>query len=141
MGILVIVVEDAEKKGEVVGQKKEVVKEQAIEEKKVLSFNEWKNIDLRVGLIEAVEDLPRKDKLYKLNVDFSSEKRTVIAGIKPFYQKEELYGKKAIFVFNLAPAKLAGFVSEAMILGAADKEGKYKVFFADENVMQGTRLE
>ncbi|MEI7961763.1 MAG: methionine--tRNA ligase subunit beta [archaeon] len=108
---------------------------------KLLSFSDWKGVDIRVGLIELVEEIPNKDKLYKLSVDFGVEKRTVISGIKPFYAKSDLEGKKSPFVFNLAPAKIAGFISSAMILGAQTPDGKYKVFFVDSDVLLGTRIE
>jgi len=65
----------------------------------------------------------------------------VISGIKPFYAKDDLQGKKCAFVFNLAPAKLAGFISSAMILGVQTTDGKYKVFFVDSDVALGTRVE
>ncbi len=107
----------------------------------MVSFDEWKNIDLRVGLIESVEEITGKDKLYKLSVDFGEEKRTIVAGLKSFYKTSELEGKKAIFVFNLEPVKLAGIQSEAMILAAKNNENKYKIFFADDSVIQGTKLE
>ncbi|MFA6268424.1 MAG: hypothetical protein WC652_01295 [archaeon] len=106
-----------------------------------LSYDNWKKTDLRVGLIELVEDIPNKDKLYKFIVDFATEKRIILAGLKQFYSKEELQGKKAVFVFNLAPAKLAGIESNGMILAAHASDGKYRVFFADESVLQGSRLE
>ena len=109
----------------------------------VLSFDEWKNVDLRVGLMELVEDIPGKDKLYKMTVDFGVEggKRTVVAGLKPFFAKEELQGKKSVFVFNLAPAKLAGIESNAMILAMRNSENKFKIAFIDDSVPQGARLE
>ena len=123
-------------------QAEKIVETKAIvQEKKLLSFDEWKNIDIRVGLIESVDDIVGKDKLYKMSVDFATEKRTVVAGLKLYFAKEELQGKKAAFVFNLAPAKLAGIESQAMILAARTTEGKYKVFFSDDAVAQGTRLE
>ncbi len=106
-----------------------------------VAFADWLKIELRVGLIELVEDIVGKDKLYKLSVDFGTEKRTIVAGLKPYFAKEELQGKKAPFVFNLAPAKLAGIESNGMILAARNTENKYKVFFADESIPQGTRLE
>ena len=74
------------------------------------------------------------DKLLKLSVDFGEEKRTVVSGIKFYYTKEELTGKKAAFVFNLAPAKIAGIESQAMILGAVNNENKYRIFMIDDSV-------
>lgn len=108
-----------------------------------LAFNDWLKAELRVGLIENVEEIANKDKLYKLSVDFGSEhgKRIIVAGLRPYYLKEELQGKKCPFVFNLAPAKLAGIESNGMILAARSSENKYRVFFSDDSVPQGSRLE
>ncbi|MDD3084049.1 MAG: hypothetical protein PHP82_03430 [Candidatus ainarchaeum sp.] len=107
----------------------------------MISFDEWQKIDLRVGFIEKVEEIEGKDKLYKMIVDFEEEKRVVVAGLKSFFKKEELENKKAVFVYNLAPIKLAGIDSQAMILAAKNSSGEYKVFFADESVKKGTKLE
>ncbi len=109
----------------------------------VIPFEDWAKIELRAGLIEDVEDIVGKDKLYKMTVDFGTElgKRTILAGIKFYYTKEEIKGKKSIFVFNLAPRVLAGFESQGMILAAKNTEGKYRINFVDESVLQGTRFE
>jgi methionyl-tRNA synthetase len=106
-----------------------------------IAFSDWAKVDLRVGLIESVEDVPGKDKLFKLVVDFSSEKRTILAGLKPFYSADELKGKKSVFVFNLAPRMLAGTESNGMILASKNNEGKYKILFADESLPNGAKLE
>jgi methionyl-tRNA synthetase len=107
----------------------------------VVSFEEFEKIDLRVGKIESVEDIEGKDRLYKLTVDFKEEKRTVVAGLKEYFEKSDLEGKKAAFVYNLDPVTLAGIESQAMIMAAKNNEGQYKVFFADESVEEGTKLE
>ena len=107
----------------------------------MVSFDEWSNIDLRVGLIEMVEEIEGKDKLYKMTIDFGEEKRTVVAGLKEFYSTEELQGKKSVFVFNLDPVKLAGIDSEAMILAARNEDGKYKITIVDDSVPNGTKME
>ena len=107
-----------------------------------VSFADWSKMDLRVGLMELVEDVAGKDKLYKLSVDFGSAgKRVILAGLKPFYSKEELQGKKSIFVFNLVPRTMAGFESNGMILAARNNENKYKILFADDSIQQGTKME
>jgi len=123
-----------------VGVEKPVVPPVGIVSTKV-AFADWLKIELRVGLIELVEDIVGKDKLYKLSVDFGTEKRTIVAGLKPYFAKDELQGKKAPFVYNLAPAKLAGIESNGMILAARNNENKYKVFFCDDSIPAGTRLE
>lgn len=109
----------------------------------VVSFEDWIKIELRVGLIEEVEEIVGKDKLYKLSVDFGEDlgKRIILAGIKPYYSIDELKSKKTIFVFNLAPRTLAGFESQGMILAVKNNENKYKITFVDDSVLQGTRLE
>jgi len=109
----------------------------------VIAFEDWAKVELRVGLIEEIEDIVGKDKLYKMTVDFGTElgKRTILAGIKFYYSKEEIKGKKSIFVYNLAPRALAGVESQGMILAVKNNEGKYKITFVDESVVQGSRLE
>jgi len=107
----------------------------------MVSFDEWSNIDLRVGLIEVVEEIEGKDKLYKMTVDFTEEKRVVVAGLKQFYSIDDLQGKKSVFVYNLDPVKLAGIESQAMILAARNENNEYKIAIIDDSVPQGTKME
>ncbi len=84
-------------------------------------FSAFKKLDLRAGKIIAVEDHPAADKLYKLTVDFGDkEPRTICAGLKEFYSKEELLGFEGIAVYNLAPRPLRGIDSCGMMLCADD---------------------
>lgn len=107
----------------------------------MVSFNEWQNIEVRVGKISKVEEMEGKDKLFKLQVSFGDEEKQVIAGIKPYYSIEELEGKKVAFVYNMDPATIAGEESQGMILGVLNEENKYKLLFADDSVREGTRVE
>jgi methionine--tRNA ligase beta chain len=107
----------------------------------MVSFNEWQNVDLRVGKILKVEEIEGKDKIYKLQVNFGEEDRQIIAGIKPYYSIEELEGKKVVFVYNMDPATIAGEESQGMILGVPNEENRYKLLFADDSVREGTRVE
>lgn len=86
-------------------------------------------LDLRVAKVEKVSDHPEADKLYILDIDVG-HKRQIVAGIKPYYKKEELEGKNIVVVSNLKPAKLRGIVSQGMLL-AAEKDGIVKVLFND----------
>ena len=106
----------------------------------MISFQDWQKAELKVAKIIAAEDIPGKDKLYKLQIDLGSEQRQIIAGIKPFYEKEELKGKSIIVVANLEPAKIAGFESQAMLLAAENSEGKYKLVSIDDSVEAGTSV-
>jgi len=93
----------------------------------IISFDDWKKLDLRVGKILNVEDIDGADKLYRLEVDIGDEKRTVCAGLKKYYSKDELVGKKVVLFVNLAPRTLKGIESRGMVLASVD-EKKDEVF-------------
>jgi len=96
-----------------------------------------KNLDLRVGKVLEVNDHPDADKLYILTVELGEdETRTLVAGLKNYYGKEELLGKNLIIVCNLKPAKLRGVVSRGMLL-AAGKDKIVSVLKPDEKVPSG----
>jgi len=105
-----------------------------------VSFDEFKKIELKAGQIVSVEDIGGKDRLFKLKVDIGSE-ITLVAGLKEFYSKEALLGKKIIVVANLAPAKIGGIESQGMLLAAENSEGKYVLATIDESVPNGALLE
>ena len=80
-------------------------------------------LDIRVGTIERVEEIPRSDKLMKLAVNFGDHSRTILAGIKKERSHPwEIEGRQALFVVNLEPRKMAGELSEGMLfdIGYAD---------------------
>ncbi len=79
-------------------------------------------LDLRVGEITKVEEHPNADKLYVIRVGLGDEERTLVAGLKPYYDKNEMYGKKVVVLANLEPATLRGIRSEGMLLAAEDEE-------------------
>ena len=85
-----------------------------------ISFEEFKKIEIRVGKILGAEKLPDSNKLLKLQVDFGTERRQVLAGIAKFYEPEILVGKSCPFVFNLAPKKMGELESQGMMLCADD---------------------
>ena len=99
---------------------------------KIVEFNDWEKLDLRVGQIISVEDIPDADNLYKLTIDLGDKKQTVCAGIKQYYSKEELREKKIILFANLAPRILKGIKSEGMILAAGSKESDKCVLISPE---------
>ena len=80
-------------------------------------------LDIRVGTIEAVEDVPGSRKLVRLIVNFGDHRRTILSGMKgERTDPSEIQGRQALFVVNLEPRKMAGEVSEGMLfdLGFAD---------------------
>lgn len=88
----------------------------------IIEFGDWEKVKLVVGEIQSVEDIEGADKLYKLQVDVGEEVKTICAGIKKFYSREELKGKKVVVLKNLAPRKLRGIESAGMLLAAANKD-------------------
>ncbi len=89
----------------------------------MISFQDFKKLDLRVGEVLEVEDLEGADSLYKVIVNIGKEKRQVLAGLKDHYPKEEMVGKKVIVLANLETKVMFGQDSEGMIL-AAGKEAR-----------------
>jgi len=88
-----------------------------------VTFEDFQKIDIRVGTIERVEDVPKSSKLLRLIVDFGDHKRAILAGMKQERENpKEIEGKQALFVVNLEPRKMMGEISEGMLfdLGAAD---------------------
>ena len=110
-----------------------------------VSFNEWEKLDLRVGKIDEVKDIEGADLLYELIVDFGEEigERTICAGLKRYYSKEELKGKKAVFLVNLQPKKLRGIESQGMILAAVSQQEDNKeitLIVPEKDVKEGTKI-
>jgi tRNA-binding protein len=91
--------------------------------KPLITIDVLEKIDIRVGTIESVEDVPGSDKLLALRVDFGDHKRTILSGMKQERPNpRELEGKQALFVVNLEPRKMRGMLSEGMLfdIGFAD---------------------
>ena len=74
----------------------------------IATFSDWEKIDLRVAEILEVEEIKGADKLFKLKIDLGTETRTLVAGIKQNYTKEELNGKRIIVLTNLEPKTMKG---------------------------------
>lgn len=102
----------------------------------IVNFDDWSKLDLRVAQIKEVEEIPGADKLWKLKVDVGElGKRTICAGIKKHYSKEDLLGKKIIYFSNLAPRKMRGIESQGMLLAASNDDHE-KVILLDPGVAE-----
>lgn len=107
----------------------------------IITFNEWQKLDLRVGEIIEISDVPGADKLYKMKIDLGTETRTLVAGLKQHYQKEELEGKRIIVFCNLEPRKLKGIESQGMLLAAVnDDTSKVKLLTPDGDIDLGAKI-
>ncbi len=106
-----------------------------------IPIDEFKKLDLRVGKILQVEDHPNANKLYILTVDLAEDKpRQIIAGLKPYYLKEHLVNKKAVFVANLEPTTIRGVESNGMILAAGNEEGKVLFITPEKDIEIGSKI-
>ena len=125
--------------------KKLVTKPTPLEEifggENVISFDEWKKVDIRVGKVLKVEDMPQTKKLYKLQVDFGElGVKQAVSGLKGYYKPEELEGKQFVFLVNLEPKKFFGETAEVMIL-AAVKDDKVVLIKPEREIENGARIE
>jgi len=109
--------------------------------KPTISYDDLQKIDLRVGTIITVDDVPGSKKLVALTVDFGDHRRTILAGMKQEREDpREIEGLQALFVVNLAPRKMAGLVSEGMLFDLGYEDGVIPVLASPEKpVPNGTR--
>jgi methionyl-tRNA synthetase len=105
-----------------------------------VTFDDFKKIDLRVAEIKTCEDVPGADKLYRLTIDVGEE-RTIVAGIKQHYTKEELVGKKIVVITNLEPRTIRGITSHGMLLAASSPDQTSVVLIGpDRNIVCGSTV-
>lgn len=105
-----------------------------------ITFDYFKGMDLRVAQIKAAEDIEGADKLYKLTIDVGEE-RTIVAGIKLFYSKDDLTGKKIVVVSNLEPRTLRGIESHGMLLAASTEDRTTLTLLSvDRDIPNGSKV-
>jgi methionyl-tRNA synthetase len=102
----------------------------------MVTLEEFKKMDIRIADVLAVEAHPNADKLYILEVQIGTERRRIVAGIRPHYAPEELVGRKIAVVVNLEPAVVRGVESSGMLL-AAEAAGTLGIITVDRNVASG----
>ena len=112
-----------------------------LEVKPLITPEVLSQIDIRVGTIVKVEDVPGSNKLLRLSVTFGDHQRTILAGMKKERTNpQEIVGKQALFVVNLAPRKMAGEVSEGMLFDIGYEDGITPVLAVPEShVPDGSR--
>ena len=105
-----------------------------------VSVDDFKRMDIRVGIITSAERLRRSEKLYRILVDLGDlGTRQTISSLVGYYEPEELVGKRIVFLTNLNPAKFAGEVSQGMLL-AAEVDGKLALLTTDHEIRPGARI-
>jgi len=105
----------------------------------MVTFDQFKQMDLRIGKIVTCEDHPNADKLYLLSVDIGGGTRKLVAGIKGHYSKDELINKKVVVIANLETATIRGVQSEGMVLATKDKE-KLALLIPEKDVEIGSPI-
>ena len=107
-----------------------------------VTIDDFARLDIRVGRIEKVSNVSGSRKLMKLDVSFGDHRRTILAGMKEEReQPEELEGRQGLFLVNLEPKKMAGEISEGMLLDIGYADGLTPVLAIPEgDVPDGTRL-
>ena len=89
-----------------------------------IDYELFEKVDIRVGTIELVENIPKSDKLVRLTVNFGDHSRNILAGLKQERENpKEIEGRQALFVVNLEPRKMMGEVSEGMLFDIGYSDG------------------
>lgn len=107
----------------------------------MISLEEFKRMDLRVGEIASADRIPGSDRLLRLEVDVGGERRVLVGGLAASYRGEELLGLKVIVLMNLEPATIRGIVSQGMLLGAACSGAAPALLTVNRPVPSGTHVQ
>ena len=105
-----------------------------------ITYDDFAKLQFQVGEIIACEAVPKSKKLLCSQVKIGSQVRQILSGIKAHYTPEEMVGKKVMVVTNLKPAKLAGMVSEGMLLCAEDAEGNLSLMTPEKDMPAGAEI-
>ena len=115
------------------------VKEEKKDEKPLIDFSVFEQVEIKAGKILEAENVKKSEKLLKLKVDVGDGGRTIVAGIAKSYNPDDLKGKTIAVIANLKPAKLMGIESQGMVLAAFDGE-RHNVMILPDSVPAGTRI-
>ena len=111
-----------------------------IEAKPEITFDDFGAMQFQVGEIIACEEVKKSRKLLCSQVKIGSEVKQIVSGIKGHYSAEEMVGKKVMVLVNLKPAKLAGVLSEGMLLCAEDAEGNLALMVPEKEMPAGAEI-
>ena len=111
-----------------------------LELKPEITFDQFGAMQFAVGEIIACEEVPKSKKLLCSQVKIGSQTRQIVSGIKKYYSAEEMVGKKVMVLVNLKPAKLAGVLSEGMLLCAEDADGNLSLMTPERKMPSGAEI-
>ena len=129
----------AAEKANAESKKEEEIKED-VPVKPEITIEDFDKIDLRVGEIIEAKKAENSKKLLIFKVKSGNSERQIVSGIAKYYSPEEMLGKKVIYIANLKPAKLAGNISEGMLLAAEDKDGNIAMLTVDKPLESGSTV-
>ncbi len=109
-------------------------------EGKLIKFDDFTKLDIRVAEVLEAEKIEGSNKLLKLQVDLGEEKRQLVAGVAKHYQAEEIVGKKILMLANLEPATIFGVESNGMILAASNDQGDLTLTTVEQVISNGSRV-
>ena len=111
-----------------------------IESKEEIGYDDFAKMQFQVGEIIACEEVPKSKKLLCSQVRIGNQVKQIVSGIKQHYSPQEMVGKKVMVLVNLKPAKLAGVLSEGMLLCAEDAEGNYALMVPEKEMPAGAEI-
>ncbi len=111
-----------------------------IEAKPEITFDDFGKMQFQVGTIIECKEVPKSKKLLCSQVKIGSQVKQIVSGIKQYYSAEEMVGKKVMVLVNLKPAKLAGVLSEGMLLCAEDAEGNLALMTPEKDMPSGAEI-
>ena len=111
-----------------------------IEAKPEITFDDFMKMQFQVGQIISCEAVPKSKKLLCSQVKIGSQTKQIVSGIRKYYSPEEMVGKKVMVLVNLKPAKLAGVLSEGMLLCAEDAEGNLALMTPEKEMPSGAEI-
>jgi methionyl-tRNA synthetase len=114
-------------------------KEQAANWKPEISYDDFMKLDMRMATVTSCEPVKGADRLLKLELQVGDETRTVVSGIREFYEAQALVGKQLVYLANLKPRKLRGVMSQGMVLAATD-DGKAILLKAERDCQSGSAV-
>jgi len=105
----------------------------------IITYDDFKKVQLKLGIVKQAEAIEGSDKLIKMQVEVGSDTRQIVSGIRKWYTPEQMVGKVVVVVFNLKPAKLFGVESQGMLL-AAESDGDLKLVTIDGSLPSGADI-
>ena len=114
--------------------------EEPLEHKPEITFEDFQKMEFRIGEIISCEEVPKSKKLLCSQVKIGPEVRQIVSGIKASYKPEDMVGRKVCVVVNLKPAKLAGVLSEGMILCADGEDGQSILMIPEKDAKSGAEV-